>query len=307
MDVLLRFDSVQRAFEGRAVLADFSLQVRRGEVVALLGRNGSGKTTAIRIGLGLLHADSGSSEIVGRPSAKFAANADDSVGVVAAFHAHYSTLRAGDAIDFEAGTRTGFDREFARRALDSLGLDAKRRLRELSVGERMQLSLALAVAQRPKLLILDEPTAGLDVVVRQQFLGALIDLVSAGETGILYATHHLADVERVADRIALLQDGRCAVDVELEALRGRAQRWRVRLRSGVRDLPALTGLAARRDKDGTTELTLLNVSAAELDALRSAAELLDEPRDLSLEELVVDIVGVRGAQFPSLHEEEVVR
>lgn len=307
MDALLRFDSVRRAFDDRVVLSDFSLRVRRGEVVALLGRNGSGKTTAIRIGLGLLHADGGSSEIVGRSSASFAARADDSVGVVAAFHTHYAALRVGDAVDFETGTRANFDREFARRALGSLGLDPRRRLRELSVGERMQLSLTLAVAQRPKLLILDEPTAGLDVVVRQQFLGALIDLVSAGDTGILYATHHLADVERVADRIALLQDGRCAVDVELEALRGRAQRWRVRLRSGVRDLPALAGLAARREQNGATELTLLNASATELDALRAATEVLDEPRALSLEELVVDIVGAGGAQFPSLHEEEVVR
>ncbi|MBM3985934.1 MAG: ABC transporter ATP-binding protein, partial [Planctomycetes bacterium] len=230
MEPLIRFDDVARAWGTSEVLRGLAFQVAPGEVFALLGRNGSGKTTAVRLLLGQLVPDRGACRVLGHDARALPDALWDGIGWVPDRPGFPARWRAQELLDFEAATRGSFDRDFARRALRELELPAERRVGELSRGQLAQLGLVVAVAQRPRLLVLDEPTLGLDAVIRRQFLEALIELVGDQGTGVLLATHLLGDVERVADRVGVLHEGRLVLDARLEELRGRAQRRRVRLR-----------------------------------------------------------------------------
>lgn len=301
METLIRFDHVARAYGATEVLRDLDFRVEPGEVFALLGRNGSGKTTAVRLALGQLVPDAGACRVLGHEARALPDALWDGLGWVPDRPGFPARWRARELLDFEAATRGSFDLDFARRALRELDLPAERRVGQLSRGQLAQLGLVVAVAQRPRLLILDEPTLGLDVVVRRQFLQALIELVGDQGTGVLLATHLLGDVERVADRVGVLHEGRLVLDARLEDLRGRAQRRRVRLRSRA-GLPRLSGLLASREAEGGMELTLSSLDGAEERLLDEAAEALGEPEPLALEELFVALASARGAAFPSLVE-----
>jgi len=262
MEPILSFDAVGRSFGDQQVLVSLSLTVAPGEVFALLGRNGCGKTTAIRLLLGLLAPDRGRCRLLGHDSRALPDVLRDRIGYVPDAPGFYPTMRVAEVLAFEAGTRSSFDLGFAQRALLPLELDARRRVHQLSRGQRALLALVVAVAQRPSLLVLDEPTAGLDAIVRRQFLDALIELVAGQGTAVLMATHVLPDVERVAERVGLLHDGRLLFDERLESLRERAA-------AGALRQPAAAGAA--------------------------------RPGGFSLEDLLVEQVGGGGASFPSLN------
>jgi ABC-2 type transport system ATP-binding protein len=283
MEPILSFDDVGRSFGGQQVLDGLSFAVAPGEVFALVGRNGCGKTTAIRLGLGLLAPDRGGCRLLGHDSRQLPDALRDRIGYVPDAPGFYPGMRLSEVLDFEAGTRRGFDRSFAERALEPLELPPGRRVRELSRGQRALLALLVAVAQRPSLLVLDEPTAGLDAVVRRQFLDALIDLVAGQGTAVLMATHVLSDVERVAERVGVLHGGRLLIDARLDELRERASQ----------------GAASARPTGWAADEAI----ATRAPAGPATPDLMPaEAGSFSLEDLLVALVGRRGASFPSLSD-----
>ncbi len=290
------FDDVWRAFGGRHVLSGLSLRVREGEVFALLGRNGAGKSTALKILLGFLEPDRGSSSLVGVPSAQLDGPIRDEIGYVAEGHPLIGWMSVGRAIEFEAGTRTRFDRKYVDDALRRLGLARDARISNLSRGQKAQLSLVFAMATDPKVLVLDDPAMGLDVVMRREFLEAMIELVSREGRSVLFSSHILTDVERIADRIGILDGGALCVDAPLEELRERVHKRFVRAAAGA-DFTQddSTGvLNAKRIRDGF-ELTLLDFDERHERALRARASLVSEPQPVSLEELFFELTTTAAA------------
>ncbi len=290
------FDDVWRAFNGRHVLSGLSLRVREGEVFALLGRNGVGKSTALKILLGFLEPDRGVSSLVGVPSAQLDGPVRDRVGYVAEGHPLIGWMSVGRAVEFEAGTRTRFDRKYVDDALRRLGLGRDARISQLSRGQKAQLSLVFAMATDPKVLVLDDPAMGLDVVMRREFLEAMIELVSREGRSVLFSSHILNDVERIADRIGILEGGALCVDAPLEELRERVHKRFLRARDGEAFAPdeASGILSAKRVRDGF-ELTLLDFDERRERALRARASLVSEPQPVSLEELFFELTTAAPA------------
>lgn len=286
------FDDVWRAFGGRHVLCGLSFQVREGEVFALLGRNGAGKSTALAILLGFLEPDHGATSIVGVPSARLDGPLRDEIGYVAEGHPLYGWMSVGRAIEFEGGTRTRFDRKYVDDALRRLALRRDARISQLSRGQRAQLSLVFAMACDPKVLVLDDPAMGLDVVMRREFLEAMIELVSREGRSVLFSSHILSDVERIADRIGILDGGALTVDAPLEELRERVQKRFVRTDGGqsVPEDDSAGILRAKRVREGF-ELTLLDFDERRERALRARVSLVGEPQPVPLEELFLDLTA----------------
>ena len=201
--------AVRKAYGERTVLEDVSLDVQPGEIVALLGPNGAGKTTTVEIVEGYRRPDGGTVRVLGRDPARSDRNHRARVGLM---------LQGGGGIDPRMTAREvvrlhGAFHAEPRDADELLGVvglrgaPARTRYRRLSGGERQRVALAVALAGRPEVAILDEPTAGLDVEARAMIRGVLDQLRSDG-VAILLTSHDLADVERVADRIAILDRGR---------------------------------------------------------------------------------------------------
>ena len=259
-DPMVVVDGLVKRYDSRTVLDGVSLTVAAGELVALLGPNGAGKTTTVEIGEGYRQADGGTARVLGR---------DPATGG-SALRARVGLMLQGGGIDARAQPRETLvqygrfhaDPRDADELLDLVGLRAvaRTRYRRLSGGERQRLALALALVGRPEVLVLDEPTAGMDPEARAATRAIVGDLRDAG-AAILLTSHDLTDVERLADRICVLDGGRIvASGTPAELTAGAAPRLRFRLDRalGTADLETLgralagvqSGLAVVSDGDG---------------------------------------------------------
>jgi ABC-2 type transport system ATP-binding protein len=214
-------------YDGRCILDDINLEVPLGCIYGLLGRNGVGKTTLIRILLGLESPTRGETHLLGCDSSRLPADIHGRIGYVAEGHNLIQNYRVGKLINLCKSLSAKWDQDFLNHLLETFRLPMDRKIKQLSSGMRAQLNLSLAMAINPELLILDDPTLGLDTVARRQFLELAIDLLQRDGRTILFSSHILSDVERIADRIGILVAGKLAVDCTLEELKNRVTKLRL--------------------------------------------------------------------------------
>jgi ABC-2 type transport system ATP-binding protein len=206
-DAVIDIRGTTKSYPGKAVLKGVDLTVPRGSVTGLLGKNGSGKTTMIKCLLGLVKPQAGSITVLEEPAWTLSAGVKARLGYVPQVPAHYPY-------------------EWELKESDRVGT--------LSVGQAQKLSILLALGHEPDLLVFDEPVASLDPAARRQFLRTVLDIAGAGERTVLFSTHITSDLERVADRVAILKDGRMIHAGELDHLKDDVKRLRV---SAERPIP----------------------------------------------------------------------
>jgi len=224
---VIKVENLVKYFDGRCVLDGINLKVPRGCIYGLLGRNGSGKTTIIRILLGLEPATRGQTFLLDAESTELSAKLHGRIGYVAEGHNLIQNYRVGRLIKLCKDLSLQWNDEFFNHLIETFRLPADRKVKELSIGMRAQLNLALAMAIDPELLIFDDPTLGLDTVARRQFLELAIELIQQQGRTILFCSHILSDVERIADKIGILAAGKLVVDCPLEELKERVKKLRV--------------------------------------------------------------------------------
>ena len=203
---------VKRAF----ALEDLSLKVPTGSIYGFLGPNGSGKTTTIRLLLGLLRPASGAITVLGHPIPDRAPAALARIGYVPEAPHLDPTLSVSEAIWFHSQFYRTWDGAWAARLLADFELDPKRAFGKLSKGQKGKLMMLLALAQRQALLVLDEPTDGLDPVVRRDMLSALLDYVSQHSATVFISSHLIHELERICNWVGVMDNGRLVADVGME-------------------------------------------------------------------------------------------
>lgn len=226
-DVVIEVTGLTRCYGRDAVVRDLDFIVRRGEVYALLGRNGAGKTTALRMLLGLVEPTRGSARILGADCRDIPPGVRARLGYLAEGHHIYPWMRVRDLAAFTAGTHPRWDAARFRGFLEYFDLDDGKRIGTLSNGQRAQVALGAVLACAPEVLILDDPTLGVDPAVRRDFAQGMIDLVAREGTTVLLTTHTLVDVERVADRVGIIDGGILRADLPLDDLRRSIVRHRL--------------------------------------------------------------------------------
>ncbi|HET6162850.1 MAG TPA: ABC transporter ATP-binding protein [Planctomycetota bacterium] len=213
---------LKKRFGKRVVLAGVDLEVAPGLVTALLGENGQGKTTLMKLALGVLAPDGGTITVAGFDPLKQPRPLREQVGFVPAQPDAYGWMTVRDLFRFLAPQYPTWDRAYAEALVQQLRIPEKTTFKAFSRGEGMKAMLAAALAPRPPLLLLDEPFAGLDPLVREEVLRGVIGELRGGERTVLLATHDLDVVARVADRVAILADGRIRAHGTLEEVLGGA-------------------------------------------------------------------------------------
>jgi ABC-2 type transport system ATP-binding protein len=224
VDAVVRTAGLTKTFGATTALRDVDLTILPGEVFGYLGPNGAGKTTTIRLLMGLLRPTAGRAEVLGRDAWADAVEVHRRVGHLPGEPALYDRLTGGQHITYVAHLRRADPHGDARRAGDlarRLDLDLTRAARTLSKGNRQKLAIVLALMSAPQLLVLDEPTTGLDPFVQQEFYALLRDH-TAGGGSVLLSSHVLAEVQRVADRIGVVRGGRLIAVERLDTLRERS-------------------------------------------------------------------------------------
>jgi len=224
---VIKVENLVKYFDGRCVLDGIDFKVSQGCIYGLLGRNGAGKTTIIRILLGLEPPTHGQTFLLDTDSTELSAKLHSRIGYVAEGHNLIQHYKVGRLIELCKDLSLKWNDNFFDHLIEMFHLPIDRRVRELSIGMRAQLNLSLAMAIDPELLILDDPTLGLDTVARRQFLELAIDIIQKQGRTILFCSHILGDVERIADRIGILTAGKLVVDCPLEELKERVKKLRV--------------------------------------------------------------------------------
>jgi len=209
---------LHKAYADTHALAGFDLEVRPGRIVGLIGPNGSGKTTAIKSLLGLCHLDAGSLNVLGLHPEKQRAELMARTAYIADTGILPGWIKVGDLIDFVAGVHASFDRELAVSTLAGTEIQLKKKVRTLSKGMHVQLHLALVLAIHAELLILDEPTLGLDLLYRQRFYDALLNDYMEGDRSILVTTHEVREIEHILTDVVFIHHGRQVLSLEMDQI-----------------------------------------------------------------------------------------
>ncbi|WP_144211822.1 ABC transporter ATP-binding protein [Shewanella donghaensis] len=218
-EVILEFNQVSKSFDDKTVLKQLSFSLSAGMVVGLLGQNGAGKSTLMRSALGILDVDAGSVTALGEPALNLSTKAKEKIGYVPQQPFGYEGFSVKSALELHSSFYPDWDKQLETDWLTRFGLEAKQQVQRLSVGQRQSLALIMAMAYRPQLLILDEPVASLDPIVRRQFMSDLFELALESGSAVLFSSHITSDIERVASHVALLKQGELILFKEIDALR----------------------------------------------------------------------------------------
>ncbi|MBL9038612.1 MAG: ABC transporter ATP-binding protein [Archangium sp.] len=224
MSTVIALEGVHRRFGKVKALDGLNLSVRQGEVYGLLGRNGAGKTTTMRIMMGILAADAGAVRVLDHVGMRLPVKVKERIGYVSQEQNFYAWMSAEQLGRFVAGFYPTWDEQEFKRLLAVLDVDPKRRASELSGGTRTKLGLALALAPRPPLLMLDEPTAGLDPVARHEFNELVTAMVRQHGTTAFFSSHLVDEVQKLAHRVGIVQAGRARFEGDVGELRATVRR-----------------------------------------------------------------------------------
>lgn len=213
---MFRLESVKKQYKDFAL--DVTMEVRTGYVTGVIGKNGAGKTTAFKAGLGLIHIDGGEVTVFGKPLAKLDEKDKEMIGVVLADSGFCGYMNIKDWVSVLEHMYSNFQKQFFLDKCEAFGLPLKKQIRDFSTGMKRKLQLIAALSHDAKLLILDEPTAGLDIVARDELLTLLREYMEEGERSILISSHISGDLEGLCDDIYMIDEGRILFHEEADRL-----------------------------------------------------------------------------------------
>lgn len=290
-DAVIQTRELTRRYGELLAVDRLDLTVERGQIFGFLGRNGAGKTSTIKMLLGLLQPTSGRVEVLGQRPGPARTDLRARIGYVSEAPQLYPWMRVGEIIDFTRSFYPTWNEGRVDDLLRQFGLDRERRVRNLSRGMGAQLALLLALGHDPELLILDEPATGLDVLVRRDFLESIVHVIQQEGRTVLLSSHMVHEVERVADRVAVVEGGRLLACDDTDAFKGRVKKVLVRLPAEA--LAAVAAVEGVSDVEGSGDRRLLTVSGydeAHRQALTAAGAEVVDVVDMSLEESFIELV-----------------
>ena len=288
---LIEISGLTKSFDAAHVLRGVDLTIPRGSVTGLLGKNGSGKSTLLKCLLGLLKTSSGNVRILGEEPWHLSAEAKARLGYVAQEVSLYAWMRVRQIIEYTAAFYPSWNHDFAHDLARRWELPTEDRVGPMSQGQQQKLALVLALAHEPDLLILDEPVASLDPSARREFLATLLEVTRDQNRTVLFSTHITTDLERVADHVAVLQEGKIVYHDELDNLKDSVKRVRV---TAENDLPKSFAVANSLRSEISGRHALVAVSVVEptlVEELESQWQASVTVEDLSLEEIFLEMHG----------------
>jgi ABC-2 type transport system ATP-binding protein len=303
-ELAIQTRALTRYFGAKPAVYELNLEVPRGCVFAYLGRNGSGKTTTIRMLLGLLQPTRGGGSILGYDIRALPPEARARIGYLTEDHQVYSWMTVGECGRFQSQFYPRWRQKSFQNVVEYFGLKPEHRVKDLSRGERAGLCLALTLAPEPELLILDDPAIGLDPVARRLVIESMVQLTRRSDRTIFFSSHQLADVERVADYVAVLEQSVLRASCSLETFRNSVRQVRVLFKGAPPPLPKIPGLLQVFRKADELRLICVHYNGATEQVLRALAPVQIEPTPLSLEDAFIGYLGDRGEKSLVFDETE---
>jgi len=282
---------LRKAFKGgKEALRGVDLQVPRGTVLGLLGKNGSGKTTLLKCMLGLLRPTYGSVTILGENAWDLSAGAKARLGYVPQVVSLYTWMKVKHILPYTAAFYRNWNHELIADLVRRWEVPLDDRIGTLSVGTLQKLAILLALGHEPELLILDEPAASLDPVARREFLAEVLNVADEADRTVLFSTHITSDIERVADTVAILTDGKITYHGELGELKDSVKRLHITSEHTLPAVFTVPGAISTCRADGSRAVvSVRNVTPDLISGLRTQWRAEVEVEDLNLEDIFLEL------------------
>ncbi|HTV82115.1 MAG TPA: ABC transporter ATP-binding protein [Acidobacteriaceae bacterium] len=286
-ELVVETQSLVKRYGRVAALDGLSLAVPRGAVYGFLGRNGAGKTTAIRVLAGLARPQSGAARVFGLDPFHDRLAILSRTGFVIE-KMLLPSMTGDDLVRFNRSFFPAWSDALAKKYAEALEVPMNRKFRRLSHGNRTKLCLLLALAHGAELLVLDEPTAGLDPVVTDQLLRLLIDDFAASGRTLLLSSHHLSEIEKIADWVGIIHHGRLLLEAQLDDIRAHY----ARIRASGGDLPRTAPeIVTASDTQGVSEYVLRSGAETFAAELRRSGALVLDVSPMNLSEIFLELAG----------------
>ena len=284
-DLAIKLENVTKRYRYFA-LDNIDLEVPAGEIMGLIGPNGAGKSTTIRILLGLVHQDGGNVRVLGHRMPVEQVEAKWNIGFASEDMRLYGAMTLGWHMNFIRSVYPKWDEKYAQLLVKRFGLNAEQKIKGFSHGQRVKAMLLLVLARCPRLLVLDEPTTGLDPVARHEILRELTAVMKDEGRSILFSSHNTQDVEQISDRITFIDRGRIIDSMDKETYLDRWRRLRLEVPAGI-ELPALPGIIDIR-QDGRIAIATANDFVPDLaNAYENTGARVQSIENMTLEEIFV--------------------
>jgi ABC-2 type transport system ATP-binding protein len=291
----VELDGLHKTFAEKTAVDRLSVNISEGSIFGFLGPNGAGKTTTIKMMLGLLKPDGGRGSIFGMNIIDDSVKIRQRIGYVAETQNMYGYMTVTEIISFCRSFYPQWNHKTVEKYLDMFHLPHKEKIKNFSKGMKTQLALVLALAPDPELLILDEPTSGLDALSRQEFLRIIIEELSVQGRTVFFSSHQFHDVERVADQVGIINQGRLIEVRQMDELKNTVKKIRVVFqREPDGDFFSQPGIV-KVEKQGSAYLIAVENNLAEI-----ISEIKQHPHftldiiDQNLEEIFIEKVRVDG-------------
>ena len=278
--------SLSRRFGNKAALQDVTLQIPRGKVFGVVGENGAGKTTLIKHTLGLLKAKQGSVSVFGMDPVQQPRQVLSRIGYLSEQPDYPEWMTVTQFTNYMAAFYKTWDRRYAAELLDMMNVDPAKKIGELSKGQQARVGLCAAQAHRPELLLLDEPSSGLDPVARNEILSAVIRTVSNEGRSVLLSSHLLDEVERVSDHLVFFSEGSVLLSEPMEAVLRKHHQVGVRF-AGQLPWQQVPGVFKATEENGEWQVFGYGEMEASIHCLRNLGAEILEQRLLSLNEAFI--------------------
>jgi ABC-2 type transport system ATP-binding protein len=288
-DATVQANHLSKAFGTKQVIKDLSFEVSPGDVIGVLGKNGAGKTTLLELMLGFSPPTAGDISVFGHPSGSLPASAKVRVGFVPQQDELLDHLTVAEQLRVIAAFYPQWDSDLVSRLCSAWAVEPKTRVRSMSVGERQKLSILLAFGHRPELLVLDEPVASLDPLARRQFLEQLVEVSADERRSIVFSSHIVSDIERLANRIWILKEGRLDWHGDLDSLKESIVRLKIHGTPEALQALQIPGVMTLR-REGQFATAVVRGWSSEIQAgLEARAPLEVEVHPLGLEEIFLEL------------------
>ncbi|MGD0383127.1 MAG: ABC transporter ATP-binding protein [Thermoguttaceae bacterium] len=291
---MIKAEQLTKHYRRLVAVDRVNLEIPKGCVFGLIGPNGAGKTTLIKMLMGLTKITAGRASVIGLNVADQPDLIQRIVGYVPETHTIYRWMRVGEVIRFCRAFRDTWNDKLCGELLIAFELDPNKKVKHLSKGTLAQLSLLLALAYEPDVLILDEPTSGLDAVIREEFVDSLLEVICRRECTVLFSSHSIEDVERIADRVGLIFGGRLQLDEPVKDLLSTTRRIRAVLKDGCAPKSVPEGTIWQQIDGREWLLTVTNFTADTISRLQAANSVENvQTEEISLTQFFKDYVKGR--------------
>ncbi|ACB84581.1 ABC transporter ATP-binding protein [Natranaerobius thermophilus] len=285
------FENVSKKFGDSKIIDDFNLTIERGTVFGFIGPNGAGKTTTIKMLTGLIKPTTGSIKILNQDISN-GYQILDHIGYVSEESNLYNYMTFQGILNFAKGFYTNWDPSLVDKYTEFFRLPLNQPIKEFSKGMKVKVSLVLALAHNPKILILDEPTSGLDPIFRREFLNVLVEEMTQSEKTIFFSSHIIDDVERIADQIGIINDGRLLKVRDMDELKTNEKKIRVVFQRDIEseffDFP---GIAKVEKSDNAYILTVSENFEEIYQRCKSKPHFTLDVIEQSLEDILINTSG----------------